>query len=108
MTNNTLNPLTSASEVITPSRRIVELPMRLFHTFMAISFAGAYITAESERFRLLHVSLGYTLFGLVVFRVLWGMMGPRQSRRSAPSAMGPMRPPWQNLNWTKKNTKKKN
>ena len=27
MTNSTLNPLTSASEVITPSRRIGELPM---------------------------------------------------------------------------------
>jgi cytochrome b len=27
--------------------------------------------------------LGYTLFGLVIFRVLWGMMGPRQSRLSA-------------------------
>lgn len=83
MTNNTLNLLTSVSEAVTPSRRIVELPMRLFHTFMAISFVGAYITAESERFRLLHVSLGYTLFGLVIFRVLWGMMGPRQSRLSA-------------------------
>ncbi|MEY3409727.1 MAG: hypothetical protein RIS02_1454, partial [Pseudomonadota bacterium] len=40
------------------------------------------LTAESERFRLLHVSLGYTLFGLVVFRLLWGMFGPRQSRLS--------------------------
>jgi len=66
MTHSTLNPLTSSAQVATPSRRIVELPMRLFHTFMAISFVGAYITAESERFRLLHVSLGYTLFGLVI------------------------------------------
>ena len=83
MTHSTLNPLTSSAQVATPSRRIVELPMRLYHTLMAMSFVGAYITAESERFRLLHVSLGYTLFGLVIFRVLWGMMGPRQSRLSA-------------------------
>ncbi len=83
MTNSTLHPLQTSSQVATPSRRIVELPMRLFHTFMAISFVGAYITAESERFRLLHVSLGYTLFGLVIFRILWGMLGPRQSRLSA-------------------------
>lgn len=83
MTNSTLNPLHTSSQVATPSRRIVELPMRLFHAFMAISFVGAYITAESERFRLLHVSLGYTLFGLVIFRIIWGMLGPRQSRLSA-------------------------
>jgi cytochrome b len=82
MTHNILHHMTASIQERAPSRRIVELPMRLFHTFMAISFVGAYITAESERFRLLHVSLGYTLFGLVVFRLLWGMWGPRQSRLS--------------------------
>ncbi|MEY3410286.1 MAG: hypothetical protein RIS02_2013, partial [Pseudomonadota bacterium] len=76
MTQTTLNSLapsvsTSSSSIPgTPSRRIVEMPMRLFHTLMALSFLGAYLTAESERFRLLHMSLGYTLFGLVVFRLL--------------------------------------
>ena len=63
-----------------PSRLIVELPMRVFHSLMVLSFAGAYLTAEIERFRLVHISLGYTLFGLVVFRVIWGLIGPRQSR----------------------------
>lgn len=88
MTQTTLNSLapsasTNSSSIPgTPSRRIVEMPMRLFHTLIALSFLGAYLTAESERFRLLHVSLGYTLFGLVVFRLLWGMFGPRQSRLS--------------------------
>ena len=80
MTSNTTNPMsTVASTVKAPTRLIVELPMRLFHTLMAMSFTGAYITAESERFKLLHVSLGYVLFGLVVFRLLWGFWGPRQS-----------------------------
>ena len=82
MTHSTINPLATSPKVVAPSRRIVELPMRLFHTIMAISFVGAYITAESERFRLLHVSLGYTLFALVIFRIFWGMLGPRQSRLS--------------------------
>jgi cytochrome b len=84
MTLPTLNATLSADIApAKPSRRIVEWPMRLFHTFMAVSFLGAYLTAESERFRLLHVSLGYTLLGLVVFRLLWGVAGPRQSRLSA-------------------------
>ena len=80
MTHSTIHPLATSPDVVAPSRRIVELPMRLFHTIMAISFLGAYITAESERFRLLHMSLGYTLFALVIFRILWGILGPRQSR----------------------------
>jgi cytochrome b len=45
-----------------------------------LSFAGAYLTAESERWRLLHVTLGYTMAGLVVFRLLWGLVGTRHAR----------------------------
>ena len=48
-------------------RRVLiwDAPVRVFHWLMVLSFAGAYITAESERWRLVHVSLGYTLAGLV-------------------------------------------
>ena len=49
--------------------------MRVFHWLMVLSFAGAYLTAESERWRLLHVTLGYTMAGLVAFRILWGLVG---------------------------------
>jgi len=47
---------------------------------MAFSFLGAFITADGERFRLVHVTLGYTLVGLVAWRVLWGLLGPRPVR----------------------------
>lgn len=57
-----------------------DAPVRVFHWLTVLSFAGAYITAESERWRLLHVTLGYTLAGLVVFRVLWGLLGTRHAR----------------------------
>ena len=40
----------------------------------------AYLTAESERWRLVHVSLGYTMGGLVAFRMVWGLMGTRYAR----------------------------
>lgn len=49
---------------------------------MALSFTGAYITADGERWRLVHVTLGYTLAGLLVARVLWGCSAPRQVRLS--------------------------
>jgi cytochrome b len=57
-----------------------DAPVRVFHWLMVLSFAGAYITAESERWRLLHVSLGYTLGGLVAFRLIWGVLGTRYAR----------------------------
>lgn len=57
-----------------------DAPVRVFHWLMVLSFAGAYITAESERWRLLHVTLGYTLAGLIVFRLLWGLVGTRHAR----------------------------
>jgi cytochrome b len=63
-------------------RRILvwDLPVRVFHWLAVLSFGGAWITAESERWRLLHVTLGYTLAGLVAFRLVWGLVGTRHAR----------------------------
>jgi cytochrome b len=47
---------------------------------MVIGFAVAYATAEGERWRLLHVTAGYTMAGLVAFRLLWGLVGTRYAR----------------------------
>ena len=47
---------------------------------LVLCFAGAWLTAESERQRLLHVSLGYSMIGLVAFRLLWGFIGSRYAR----------------------------
>jgi cytochrome b len=66
-----------------PPRVLVwDLPVRLFHWLMVLSFAGAWLTAETERWRLLHVTLGYTLGGLVAFRLVWGLVGSRHARFS--------------------------
>lgn len=59
-----------------------DAPVRVFHWLTVLSFAGAYLTAESERWRLLHVTLGYTMGGLVVFRIVWGLIGTRYARFS--------------------------
>ena len=63
-----------------PGRRILDAPTRVFHWLFALSFLGAYLTADDERWRLLHVTLGYTLAGLLAFRLLYGLFGPRQAR----------------------------
>ena len=62
---------------------IWDLPTRFFHWSLVASFAGASLTAESERYRDLHVLLGYTVLGLIVFRLLWGVVGTRYARFSS-------------------------
>lgn len=57
-----------------------DVPTRVFHWLLAVSFAGAFLTAESERYRDIHVLLGYTLLGLIAFRLLWGFAGSRYAR----------------------------
>lgn len=57
-----------------------DLPTRVFHWMLAASFAGAYLTSESERLRDVHMLLGYTAAGLVAFRLLWGLAGTRYAR----------------------------
>lgn len=89
MTTRTLPPsgtsTASAAQTQAPrpaSRRIVDATTRMLHWLMALSFTGAYLTADGERWRLVHVTLGYTLGGLLVCRLLWGLLGPRQVRLS--------------------------
>ncbi len=57
-----------------------DVPTRVFHWLLVLSFAGAYLTAESELDRDIHVVLGYTLLGLITFRLLWGFFGTRYAR----------------------------
>lgn len=64
----------------TPTRRVVDAPTRMFHWLFALCFAGAYLSADGDSWRLLHVTLGYTLAGLFAFRVLYGLLGPRHAR----------------------------
>jgi cytochrome b len=67
------------------SERIVvwDLPLRLFHWVLAASFAGAFLTAESERLRDLHLLCGYTFAGAIAFRLVWGFVGTRHARFSS-------------------------
>ncbi|RVU45003.1 cytochrome b/b6 domain-containing protein [Rubrivivax rivuli] len=74
---------TGTATTSAPRRRVVDVPTRVFHALFALSFFGAYLTAEGERWRAMHVTLGYTLAGLLAFRVLYGLFGPRHARLGA-------------------------
>ncbi len=60
--------------------RVWDLPTRIFHWSLVTSFVIAFATAESEKWRDIHVVAGYTLAGLIAFRLLWGFVGGGYSR----------------------------
>jgi cytochrome b len=84
MNDSSASPV-EASPAATAKRDVLiwDWPVRVGHWLMALSFACAYITAESERWRLVHVTFGYTLMGLVAFRIVWGLIGTRHARFSS-------------------------
>lgn len=59
---------------------IWDVPTRLFHWTLALSFAGAWLTSESDQWLSVHVFLGYLMLGLVGFRVIWGLVGTHYAR----------------------------
>lgn len=63
-------------------RLVNDAPMRMFHWLFALSFVGAYLSADSEHWRLVHVVLGYTVAGLLAFRLVYGLVGPKPYRLS--------------------------
>jgi cytochrome b len=61
-----------------------DLPLRLFHWLLVLCVAGSWLTHElGVEWFSWHVRIGYTTLVLVVFRVAWGIVGPRHSRFSA-------------------------
>jgi cytochrome b len=60
--------------------QVWDVPTRVFHWLLVLSFGGAFLTSESERYRDIHVMLGYTVLGLIAFRLLWGFFGTRHAR----------------------------
>ncbi|PKM10074.1 MAG: cytochrome B [Gammaproteobacteria bacterium HGW-Gammaproteobacteria-3] len=61
--------------------KVWDLPIRLFHWLLVIGFFVAYFTEED--FLTPHVWAGYLVFGLLVFRLLWGFIGNRYARFSS-------------------------
>ena len=71
--------------------RIWDLPTRLFHWLLVLCFIGAFITVKvGGNAMVWHQRLGYTIGALVLFRVLWGLLGGYWSR-FAQLALGPRR-----------------
>jgi len=63
------------------TRLVWDIPLRTFHWVLALSILGSYITAEGDISLMpLHLWLGYLTLALLIFRVIWGFIGPRHAR----------------------------
>lgn len=59
---------------------IWDLPTRVFHWLLVAAFTTDWITFDDNRYLDVHVYAGYLFFGLLVFRLVWGMIGSRHAR----------------------------
>lgn len=61
--------------------RIWDVPTRMFHWLLAASIVASWATAElSDTLMQVHMWLGYWTLGLVIYRILWGVIGSRHAR----------------------------
>lgn len=57
-----------------------DLPTRIGHWLLVSCFAVAWLTGESETWRLVHVAAGYAMAAILAFRIFWGFAGSRYAR----------------------------
>lgn len=63
--------------------RVWDLPTRLFHWLLPVLVLGLWYTGTQGSLMLeWHFYLGYALIALIVFRLLWGIVGSRSARFS--------------------------
>ncbi|MEW6993843.1 cytochrome b/b6 domain-containing protein [Colwelliaceae bacterium MEBiC 14330] len=60
---------------------IWDLPLRIFHWSFAITILASWYTAEhKEDYIELHMQLGFVVLALLIFRIIWGIVGPKHAR----------------------------
>lgn len=71
------------SEELRPVR-VWDLPTRLFHWVLVLTIVASIVSAKiGGNAMLWHMRLGYVVFTLLAFRVVWGFIGGRWSRFAA-------------------------
>ncbi len=60
--------------------KVWDLPLRIFHWLLVAGFFVAYLTEDD--LLTVHVWAGYSVAGLLLFRLVWGFIGTEYSRFS--------------------------
>ncbi len=63
----------------TAEKRIWDLPVRITHWGLVISFFGAFFTAELNPM-IIHYWFAFIALTLAIFRVIWGLIGSENAR----------------------------
>ncbi|MCA0187776.1 MAG: cytochrome b/b6 domain-containing protein, partial [Proteobacteria bacterium] len=62
-------------------QRVWDLPIRLFHWLLVASIAFAYVSGQLGGNLIdWHARAGFFIVGLVVFRLVWGVVGTPTAR----------------------------
>ena len=74
-------------------RLVWDLPLRAFHWLLFLSIVGLWVTGKSDADYMdwltrhfdvtwmeWHFRIGYFVIGLLLFRIIWGFVGPRHAR----------------------------
>ena len=79
------DPTTEPGGSSAPAPMVWDLPLRLFHWSLAIAVGISIYTGLDGGFYEMdwHVTSGYVVLGLLIFRLLWGIFGPRHARIGA-------------------------
>jgi cytochrome b len=64
----------------TTSKMVWDLPVRIFHWSLVVLFFTAWFSGEGDRWLDIHIFAGYAIFGLILFRVMWGFLGTHFAR----------------------------
>ncbi|MDH4234993.1 MAG: cytochrome b/b6 domain-containing protein [Gallionella sp.] len=57
-----------------------DVPTRLFHWLLAISFVAAWLSSDTDQWLSVHTFFGYLMLGLIGFRLIWGVTGGYYAR----------------------------
>lgn len=60
--------------------RVWDLPVRMFHWLLMALVAGSIITVKTGGLMVWHGRFGQAILGLIVFRIVWGLIGSRTAR----------------------------
>jgi cytochrome b len=62
-------------------RLVWDLPLRVFHWLLVLTIIALYVTAKlGTDWTPWHMRLGKFMIGMLIFRLIWGLFGPRHAR----------------------------
>lgn len=72
--------MSTSDESTTRSVKVWDIPTRLFHWLLVIGVFAMWLTADVLDRLGLHMAIGLALLGLIVFRLVWGVIGSDTAR----------------------------